>query len=517
LTAASAKFKELPVLARILVSGFGLAGLLELFFSLSSHPSSSGTFLCMLALAVVTARAKVRLPGGSTLSVLTSVVLAALMLLGTQGAIVVSVLGVAVQSSLPWKKKVTYRILFNAGMIGTTVVLARMGYLWVAGSDKPEVSHQFAGMLIASFIYYVCNSTAVSLILSLTSRAGVWSIWRSNFLYTAPAFLLAGVVSFGAARMASAIPVAVLAAAIPMLALSYYSVRMYLENLAKEKKHAEDMSELNASLERRVEERSEKLRAAKELAEQASRAKSAFLANMSHELRTPLNAIIGYSEMLHEIALESGQTEMSDDLVRIRGAGRHLLTLINGLLDLSKIEAGKVDIDMETFDLATVLDDVLDTTRQLTEKNGNTLHIAPYDSIRMTSDRTKICQVLLNVLGNACKFTREGSISVAIYPRVREQGDYVEICISDTGIGMEPEALERVFQPFVQCDSKSIHKFGGTGLGLAISRNFCQLLGGDIAVTSSPGVGSVFTITLPLDISTTSAANRVFEPAITLN
>src|SRR5579871_6543507 len=201
LAAAATKFEELPVSARILVLMFGLAGVAEVFFSLRSGPASP-IFLFMLALAVVTARAKVKLPGGSTLSVLTSVVLAAMMLLGTRGAIIVGVLGAVVQSSFPWKKRVGYRILFNAGMIATTVFLARLGYVWVA-SDKPEVSRQLAGMLMASFIYYVCNSTSVSLILSLTSGSRVWTIWRSNFLFTAPAFLLAGVVSFAAAQMAA--------------------------------------------------------------------------------------------------------------------------------------------------------------------------------------------------------------------------------------------------------------------------------------------------------------------------
>jgi signal transduction histidine kinase len=371
----------------------------------------------------------------------------------------------------------------------------------IVPGENPEISLQFAGFLMASFVYYVCNSTSVSLIVSLSTRTPIWSFWHSKFLYTAPAFLLAGVMSFIAVRMATVISFGVFAAAVPMLALTYYSVRMYLENLAKEKKHAEEVSALNASLERRVEERSESLRVAKELAEQASRAKSAFLANMSHELRTPLNAIIGYSEMLHEIAIESGQAETIEDLLRIRTAGKHLLSLINGLLDLSKIEAGKVEIDIEPFDLASLLDEVVTTTHALAAKNSNTLQVRPYESIRMKSDRTKIYQVLLNVLSNACKFTHKGTVSLAVYRRIREHGDSVEICVSDTGIGMQPDVLELVFQPFVQSTRSSAHKFGGTGLGLAISRNFCHLLGGDISATSSPGVGSIFTVTLPREIA----------------
>jgi signal transduction histidine kinase len=319
-------------------------------------------------------------------------------------------------------------------------------------------------------------------------------------------------VAFGALRVASVIQFGVVAAVVPVLALTYYSIRVYLDNLARERKHAAEMSALNETLELRVAERSESLLIAKELAEQASRAKSAFLANITHELRTPLNAIIGYSEMLHEEALELGHTESLEDLLKIRTAGKHLLSLINDLLDISKIEAGKVQIYVEPFDLGDALRDVLSTIQPLAMKNRNSLKITCNQSMPMMSDRRKVCQVLINVSSNACKFTEGGTISVTVSRHRSIHGDLAEIRVSDTGIGMEPELLEQLFEPFVQADVSATRKFGGTGLGLAISRKFCRLLGGDISVSSAPGKGSTFNITLPMRIDERKA--ETLEPAI---
>jgi signal transduction histidine kinase len=407
-------------------------------------------------------------------------------------------MGVVVQSSLPWTRKVPYRTVFNVGMVGVTVALAGFGYSSIVPPGDARVGEQLTGILVAAFIYYLCNSVFVSLIISLSSGISILKIWHSSFLYTAPAFFLEGFVAFGALRAASVIQFGVLAAVVPVMALTYYSIRVYLDNLARERKHAAEMSQLNETLELRVAERSESLLVAKELAEQASRAKSAFLANITHELRTPLNAIIGYSEMLHEEARESGHTESLEDLLKIRTAGKHLLSLINDLLDISKIEAGKVQIYVEPFDLRDVLREVVSTIQPLAMKNSNTLKIICDESMPMMSDRRKVCQVLINVSSNACKFTEDGTISISASRHRLSQSDFAEIRVADTGIGMEPELLEQLFEPFVQADVSATRKFGGTGLGLAISRKFCRLLGGDISVSSAPGKGSTFNIILPI-------------------
>lgn len=239
------------------------------------------------------------------------------------------------------------------------------------------------------------------------------------------------------------------------------------------------------------------LEQARELSEVANRTKSQFLANMSHELRTPLNAIIGYSEILQEDAADGGQEELVPDLKKIEGAGRHLLGLINDILDLSKVEAGKMDVFIEDVDIAALVDEVRAIISPLVARNSNTLELRLVDVIgSMRTDRTKVKQSLLNVLSNASKFTHNGRLTLAV-ERIQTDRPMVQMTISDTGIGMNPEQLSRLFQAFSQADASTTKKFGGTGLGLAITRHFCRLLGGDITVASREGEGSTFTITLP--------------------
>ena len=231
--------------------------------------------------------------------------------------------------------------------------------------------------------------------------------------------------------------------------------------------------------------------------EVAGRHKSQFLANMSHELRTPLNAIIGYSEILQEEAVDLGQESLVPDLKKVEGAGRHLLGLINDILDLSKVEAGRMDIFLEDVDVVPLLDEVRALIVPMAEKNGNALELrlaGDLGSIR--TDRTKLKQSLLNILSNASKFTENGRLTV-VAERFETDRPMVRFVIADTGIGMTEDQLGRLFQAFSQADASTTKKYGGTGLGLAISRQFCQLLGGDITVTSRPGEGSTFTITLP--------------------
>ena len=237
---------------------------------------------------------------------------------------------------------------------------------------------------------------------------------------------------------------------------------------------------------------------AKEAAETANKTKSLFLANMSHELRTPLNAILGYSEMLYEQAVEQKMAEFSSDLKNINGAGKHLLELINNILDLSKIEAGKMELFLESFDVAKMIDDVASTIGPLVEKNANVLRIecAP-DVGQMHADLTKVRQGLLNLLSNAAKFTREGKIALVASRERMDESDWIVLRVTDNGIGMSSEQIVKLFQAFTQADISTTRKFGGTGLGLALTRRYCQMMGGDVTVQSVPGEGSTFTIKLP--------------------
>jgi PAS domain S-box-containing protein len=242
---------------------------------------------------------------------------------------------------------------------------------------------------------------------------------------------------------------------------------------------------------------SELLEARRE-AEGANRAKSQFLANMSHELRTPLNAIIGYSEMLQEEAEDRDQPDFVADLQKIHVAGRHLLTLINDVLDLSKIEAGKMEFTPETFDVCEAVEAVVMTVRPLVEKNHNRLDVRiDAGAGSMHADLTRVRQILLNLLSNAGKFTENGVISLDVRREGAGEEQRVLLRITDTGIGMTPEELSRLFQAFSQADATTARRYGGTGLGLAISRQICQRMGGDIAAESSRGRGSTFTVSLP--------------------
>jgi signal transduction histidine kinase/DNA-binding response OmpR family regulator/HAMP domain-containing protein len=242
---------------------------------------------------------------------------------------------------------------------------------------------------------------------------------------------------------------------------------------------------------------------AREAAEAASRAKSTFLANMSHELRTPLNAIIGYSEMLAEdFEDEEGLEGFVPDLQKIRAAGRHLLALINDVLDLSKIEAGKMELYLETFEVSRLIEDVVSTVQPLVEQNANTLVVHRADDLgTMHADLTKVRQGLFNLLSNAAKFTEGGTITLDVARETVGGADWVAFSVSDTGIGMTPEQMEKLFQTFSQAEASTARKYGGTGLGLAVTRHFCQMMGGDISVESEHGVGSTFTIRLPVEVA----------------
>ncbi|MEG4534742.1 response regulator [Microcoleus sp. D2_18a_D3] len=270
------------------------------------------------------------------------------------------------------------------------------------------------------------------------------------------------------------------------------------------------------------------LQSALEAAESANRAKSTFLANMSHELRTPLNAIIGYSEMLQEEAEELGDEAFVPDLEKICCAGKHLLSMIDDILDISKIEAGRMDLYLETFDIYTLIESAVATARPLVEKNGNTLEVYCPDNLdTMHADMTKVRQVLLNLLSNAAKFTQNGRIAIGVERIKNEQlkmknqeesseilisnSEFLSFRVTDTGIGMTQEQLERVFQPFTQADASTTREYGGTGLGLAISQRFCQMMGGSIEVSSTSGSGTTFTVLLPKAIKQPEIPNNVHD------
>jgi two-component system sensor histidine kinase/response regulator len=260
----------------------------------------------------------------------------------------------------------------------------------------------------------------------------------------------------------------------------------------------------------------DQLRITQRQAEAATRAKSDFLASMSHELRTPLNAIILYSELLQEEARDKGHDSSAADLERIQSAGRHLMELINDILDLSKIEAGKMALSVETFNVRDMFDELFDTVVPIVEERGNALTLrCPDDIGTMTTDQMKTRQILLNLLSNAGKFTRDGTVTVDVRALAVHGVESIEFIVTDTGVGMTGAQTEKIFDAFTQADVTTTRKYGGTGLGLAIVSRFCKLMGGSVAVESEPGAGSRFTVLLPRAVTEAAGDEPVAEDAVT--
>ena len=399
-----------------------------------------------------------------------------------------------------------------AAMAFTGVVWPHVAYL-LARSARDSRAAEFRNLLLDSFI--VGGWTAALSFSLVPSATMILAINTANLSVGGARTALRGLLAIAVGilvigwplgfplKLTSSLATDVFCMAGILTVTSIFGYFGYFQT-KRVRQAKNDLSEQNQRIQeqnRVIEQAHKSALEAKEAAEAANQSKSAFLANMSHELRTPLNAIIGYSEMLEEDAQAAGQDAFVSDLQKIRSSGKHLLGLINDVLDLSKVEAGKMKLFLETFDVATLVQDVVATAQPLVEKNGNRLEVrcAP-EVAQIREDVTKVRQVLLNLVSNAAKFTENGTITLEATREADVTGSWVVFRVRDTGIGMTPEQTVKLFQAFTQADGSTMRKYGGTGLGLALSRKFCVMMGGDINVESTPGEGSTFIVRLPGDI-----------------
>jgi signal transduction histidine kinase/CheY-like chemotaxis protein len=430
-------------------------------------------------------------------------ILATLILLGEREAVLVAMICIASLCLLRTPRMALYRALFNIASFVVTTWLT--GETYQAFGGRPGIlagGDTIVALMLATLVFYLANTFGISGVVAAANRLNVLHVWQDSFLWSAPSFLAGGSVALGIAYFLDRFGIASFLLSLPFCVLIYYSYKLYLEKLEERRQHLKDIEQMNAHLERKVRERTQELEVVNLKLQDSNRElqrvnslKSEFLANMSHELRTPLNAIIGFSELLLDPTFGDLNQDQKGYTSDILSSGRHLLELINDILDLSKIEAGKMRLAREVFEVGPVVEEAMALLRVEAGRKNLRLTARVEDArAPVDADRSKIKQVMYNLLSNAVKFTPPGG-EVAL--ATSADGGTLVVEVSDNGIGIRPEDQERIFEAFTQVDGSLARQYQGTGLGLTLVRRFVEMHGGRIAVWSRPDEGSRFTVRIP--------------------
>jgi len=485
----------------------------------------SAEFLILAVITALVAPHSVRIGLRMEMSAFHPFVLTAMILSGLNASLVISSVAICSMGLLHRPRWEPFRFLFNLSAFMITTWVACRVYFAAGGTVAPLASErELPSLMLATLAFYLVNTLLVAGVAGISSGIPVFRVWKEKYLWSAPSYFAGGALALLMGALVRKYGITSLVLCLPFSVLIYYSYRLYVEKMEEKQRHLEDIQKMNLDLERKVRERTQELEILNQKLKEsnaellrANNLKSEFLANMSHELRTPLNAVIGFSELLLDPGYGSLTGDQREYVADILSSGRHLLELINDILDLSKIEAGKMRLALDEFDLSEAVEEAMMTLRVEASRKEIALEARLDPALSsVVADRGKFKQILTNLLSNAVKFTPAGG-SVGL--SAAREGDFLRVSVDDTGIGIRPEDQQRIFAAFIQVDGSYARKYQGTGLGLTLVKRFVEMHGGEISVSSEVGKGSLFTFRLPLrrcETAPTEADSRGARPAAAL-
>jgi len=508
--------KDLNRGTRVYILATYAAALVILFDVLRDGALSFETaFLTLALIGAIMAPHTVHLGMRVEMSISHPFILATMILLGTANAVLMSIICIGSLCFIRAPRMEFYRALFNISSFVITTFATCRTYVFFGGSAQGGGSVPLFALMTATLVFYLVNTYGISGVVALSGRLNLFKVWHENFLWSAPSFFAGGSLALGMSYFLQRFGIYSFVLSLPFCVLIYYSYKLYLDKLEEKKQHLEDIERMNADLERKVKERTQELEVVNQKLQKSNlelqrvnSLKSEFLANMSHELRTPLNAVIGFSELLLDTGSGTLTEDQKDYVADILSSGRHLLELINEILDLSKIEAGKMKLSIEEFEIGPVCDEAMVLLRVEAGRKHIELVLEIEDpALEVCADRSKVKQIMNNLLSNAVKFTHPGG---RVTLRTRREGDGLAVSVIDTGIGIKGEDQDRIFQAFTQVDGSYARRYQGTGLGLTLVKKFVEMHGGQLTLRSRFGEGSDFTFTLPRFVTPPA---QVVEPS----